>query len=454
MGKVTMSKQTRYPGWRRKLQRGQSLMELALSLTVLVLVVSGVVDLGRAFFTKITLDSAISEGAHWLAAYPGCAMYGIAFGDGSNVVNAPPHCKGTNSITRRIRNESNLLIDNPTTNCCISKISLILPSGKRADEIVPGDTLKMRIEYKMPLLTPVMKALFGDVFILATEAEEVIRGNDLPETEGKPYPLGPQTVPPRVTNLLQNSVNPPPVPLTKPAERCSEGFPPLSWTSPGPAAVDGYEISVMDAGTGLPLTPPPGAPWTNPIIETKTTVAAAGQTDLSWIKDPNLAPQIAVRIKGGNQLYAVRSFKNGPPKTYSDYLYYVGTCPVIQPIPVSAVCDPAPPARATRVIFTWNMPDGFAWTSGIGPDEAIWGYQLWYLPPGAPAGSPGTVLQQLTTNRDTFTGSYTFNDGTPPSPPGDPLRTTTYRVKANDMNGAPLGQFWDPSLDWQVDCPY
>src|SRR5262245_32908039 len=81
----------------RNLQRGQSLMEFALSVTVLVLVFCGAVDLGRAFYTRLMLVSAIGEGAHWSAAYPGCLTYGVAQNDtGSS--NVDPKCQGTNSL--------------------------------------------------------------------------------------------------------------------------------------------------------------------------------------------------------------------------------------------------------------------------------------------------------------------------------------------------------------------
>jgi hypothetical protein len=45
-----------------KNEHGQSLVELALSLTFLLLLVGGAVDLGRVFFTYITLRDAAQEG--------------------------------------------------------------------------------------------------------------------------------------------------------------------------------------------------------------------------------------------------------------------------------------------------------------------------------------------------------------------------------------------------------
>ena len=44
-------------------ERGQSLVELGVSLTFLFILLAGVVDIGRAFFTYITLRDAAQEGA-------------------------------------------------------------------------------------------------------------------------------------------------------------------------------------------------------------------------------------------------------------------------------------------------------------------------------------------------------------------------------------------------------
>lgn len=51
-------------------ERGQSLVELALVFTILVLLVAGVIDLGRAFFTYTALRDAAQEGATYGAIDP------------------------------------------------------------------------------------------------------------------------------------------------------------------------------------------------------------------------------------------------------------------------------------------------------------------------------------------------------------------------------------------------
>lgn len=48
-----------------KSRRGQSLLEFALILPVLVIVLVGIFDLGRAFFALITINNAAREGARY-----------------------------------------------------------------------------------------------------------------------------------------------------------------------------------------------------------------------------------------------------------------------------------------------------------------------------------------------------------------------------------------------------
>jgi Flp pilus assembly protein TadG len=54
----------------QKQERGQSLTELAISFTFLLLLLAGTVDLGRAFFTYLTLSDASQEGAVYAATNP------------------------------------------------------------------------------------------------------------------------------------------------------------------------------------------------------------------------------------------------------------------------------------------------------------------------------------------------------------------------------------------------
>lgn len=48
---------------KRREESGQSLVEMAIALVILLLLVGGIVDLGRAFFTYMALRDSVQEGA-------------------------------------------------------------------------------------------------------------------------------------------------------------------------------------------------------------------------------------------------------------------------------------------------------------------------------------------------------------------------------------------------------
>ena len=51
-------------------EEAQSLVEFAISLVLLLILLAGVVDIGRAFFTFISLRDAVQEGASYGVAFP------------------------------------------------------------------------------------------------------------------------------------------------------------------------------------------------------------------------------------------------------------------------------------------------------------------------------------------------------------------------------------------------
>jgi Flp pilus assembly protein TadG len=53
-----------------RVSKGQSVVELALLLPVLVILVAGIVDLGRIYYTYITVINVAREGVRFAAAHP------------------------------------------------------------------------------------------------------------------------------------------------------------------------------------------------------------------------------------------------------------------------------------------------------------------------------------------------------------------------------------------------
>ncbi len=52
-------------------KRGQNLVELALLLPILLIIVIGILDLGRSFYYYVAITNAAREGARYAAVHPG-----------------------------------------------------------------------------------------------------------------------------------------------------------------------------------------------------------------------------------------------------------------------------------------------------------------------------------------------------------------------------------------------
>jgi Flp pilus assembly protein TadG len=59
-------------------ERGQSLVELTLTFMILLVLLGGVLDLGRALFTFVALRDAAQEGAVYGSIQPDMAAYATA----------------------------------------------------------------------------------------------------------------------------------------------------------------------------------------------------------------------------------------------------------------------------------------------------------------------------------------------------------------------------------------
>lgn len=87
------------------LERGQSLTELSITMTLVLILLAGVADIGRAFFTYITLRDAAQEGALY-------GSFAFSTPDPSGAPNAliNPGVACTR-IAERIRQNSNSPVD-------------------------------------------------------------------------------------------------------------------------------------------------------------------------------------------------------------------------------------------------------------------------------------------------------------------------------------------------------
>jgi Flp pilus assembly protein TadG len=97
-------------------ERGQSLVELAIFMPLLILILACIVDLGRGFYDYIIISNAVMQGARYGASYPG----------------------DTDGIRTRVTNETT------GTNITLTSISISYPSGNSA-----GNPIRVAVSYQI-----------------------------------------------------------------------------------------------------------------------------------------------------------------------------------------------------------------------------------------------------------------------------------------------------------------
>ena len=131
-------------------ERGQSLVELALSFTILLLLLSGAIDFGRAFFTWVSLRDSAQEGA----------AYGSI--DPTNITE----------IENRIYNvlESSNAIPDPRTNVTVSRTII--------GQACLGYTIQVDVDFPtFPITMPFLSSVLGTetLSIHATVQDTILR---------------------------------------------------------------------------------------------------------------------------------------------------------------------------------------------------------------------------------------------------------------------------------------
>ncbi len=123
----------------RKMEKGQSLVEFAFGVVFLLILVTGIVDGSRAFFTYMAIRDAAQEGAIYAAVNP----------------------SDVGGIQTRVRDSSNMLTGLGT------KLTITVTptvSGKYCAGVTGTTThgIKVRVVYaNFPLTMPIFGALIG-----------------------------------------------------------------------------------------------------------------------------------------------------------------------------------------------------------------------------------------------------------------------------------------------------
>ena len=136
---------------------GQSLVEFAIMSVILITILMGVLDLGRAYYAFVALQDVVAEGAAFGSASPTC----VGPGDG-------PDCSDPNNIIWRAKNESpsGMVISNSI------QVSVMHdPTGMGT-----GKMITVSATYSHPLMTFVLSSLVGsDTLLLRASSSSSIK---------------------------------------------------------------------------------------------------------------------------------------------------------------------------------------------------------------------------------------------------------------------------------------
>jgi len=146
----------------RHSQNGQSLVEFAVGAVILLLLLAGIVDLGRAFFVFIALRDAAQEGA----------VYGSVCPQDKDAIIQ--HVKSSSNSPVDLEHDSNIAI-----SCKFVTAGGESDCGGTVPE--PGNLIKIRVTYKnFPLIMPFMSTIAGSQTISITaEIQDTILRNEV-----------------------------------------------------------------------------------------------------------------------------------------------------------------------------------------------------------------------------------------------------------------------------------
>jgi hypothetical protein len=152
---------------RRRGARGQSLVELAISITVMVLLLSGAVAFGMAYFSYVALRDAAQEGALYGSFNPCVDLNGNSICDTSGTpepVNLP-------GIRTRIRASSTSPINFSSTSVIPDAYILaVATTGNACEGALSGvsNAVRVTVEYDYPIFVPLVGAIIGSQHIHLT----------------------------------------------------------------------------------------------------------------------------------------------------------------------------------------------------------------------------------------------------------------------------------------------
>jgi len=176
----------------------------------------------------------------------------------------------------------------------------VYPCSKTLAQLEVGDTVLISTTYRITLLTPLMRGLFGNTLDITVDAKEVVRGDGVPDTTGGPItnPSGSTLVDP-ITSASQSPS----------ALACTGGKATITWTG---VQASGYNIYSFNPGVSPRVYSPLG---------TTSNGAGTPASTLGLPQSFDVSIDTSLQTGGPAQYIAIKSYlsyTDGSPNSESN----------------------------------------------------------------------------------------------------------------------------------------
>lgn len=148
----------------RRSWRGQSLVEFALVVPVLLILVAGAIDFGRAFYGWITIENAAKEGAMYGARNPRCDT-------------TKTGCASSATVSYSVNKDLSGLTGVSQTVSCVAPDQVTvrdLNANNGPTICREGDTYRVAVRYPFRLITPILASIVGQQLTIASTSTAMV----------------------------------------------------------------------------------------------------------------------------------------------------------------------------------------------------------------------------------------------------------------------------------------
>jgi TadE-like protein len=138
-------------------------VEFALVVPILLLILAGAVDLGRAFYAFVAVENAAKEGALYGARHPLC--------------DSGASCPDPRNVRWVVENEATNLRDRSGQSLLTTQVACRTPAGalvQPMNDCVNGDIYVVSVSHSFRLVTPILGDLFSSNLTLSATSEATV----------------------------------------------------------------------------------------------------------------------------------------------------------------------------------------------------------------------------------------------------------------------------------------